>query len=93
MRRTDSSVGTVSGKIIGDANEIVFNGVSHTVYSDGTYSFVAPVGNANAKVLDSNGNIIGSFDITVTAGESTAVGEYIVTEQKPATESDTVRYR
>ncbi len=78
IRRTDTTVGTVSGKIIGDAEEIVYNGVSHTVFSDGTYSFVAQSGGGKATVVDFNGNEIGSFDITVTAGGTTEAGEYTV---------------
>lgn len=82
IRRTDLSVGTVSGKIIGEnATEIVYNGKSHTLFSDGTYSFIASSSNGVATVLDNNGNEIGSFDITVEAGRETPAGEYIVNSQ------------
>lgn len=78
IRRSDSSVGTVSGKIIGNADIIVYNNVSHTVYSDGTYSFVAPEGNCTAEIFDKYGNSIGTFEITVSAGQTTAVDDYTV---------------
>lgn len=78
IRRTDSSVGTVSGKIIGSAAEIVFDGVSHTVFSDGSYSFVASEGSGAAQILDSAGTEIGCFELTVTAGTETDAGEYII---------------
>ncbi len=91
IRRTDSTVGTVSGKIIGEnASEIVYNGKSHTLFSDGTYSFVAASGNGVATVLDNIGNEIGSFELTVEAGEEISAGEYIinsVSESEPVTET------
>lgn len=88
IRRTDPTVGTVSGRIVGDAAEIVYNGVSYTVFSDGTYSFVAQSGSGKAIVVDRNGNEIGSFDISVTAGEVTEAGEYTVHQNSHATETD-----
>lgn len=91
IRRSDSTVGTVSGKINGDAAEIVFDGVSHTVYADGTYSFVASSGSGRASVLDEKGNMVGSFEISVTAGETVDAGEYVVENDRPATETDAVR--
>lgn len=79
IRRTHSSVGTVSGKITGDnAETISFNGVSHTLFSDGTYSFVADAGSAAAEIYDKDGNLLGSFDLTVTAGETTLAEEFII---------------
>lgn len=79
IKRTDSTVGTVSGKIIGEnAAEIVYNGKSHTLFSDGSYSFVASSGSGVAQVLDNLGTEIGSFEITVEAGEEASAGEYII---------------
>ena len=79
IRRTDSTVGTVSGKVIGDnVSEIVYNGKSHTIFSDGTYSFVASSGSGVAKILDNNGNEIGSFDVAVEVGKETSAGEYMI---------------
>lgn len=78
IRRSDSSVGTVSGKIIGDAGSILYNGISHTVYSDGTYSFVSPEGKDTAEIFDKYGNSIGTFEITVTAGQTITVDDYNV---------------
>ena len=78
IRRSDSSVGAVSGKIIGEAETIVFDGVSHTLYSDGTYSFIAAEGIGVAEILDSCGNSVGSFELTVTAGQSITAEDCIV---------------
>ncbi|MBQ3007312.1 MAG: S8 family serine peptidase [Clostridia bacterium] len=78
VRRANPQVGTVSGKIIGEADEIIYNGVSHTVFSDGTYSFVAPEGSGNATVVDRSGETLGSFVISIVAGETTEAGEYII---------------
>lgn len=79
IRRADTSVGTVSGKIIGaGAAEIEFNGVSHTLFSDGSYKFVAKEGSGIAKVIDSNGAEIGSFNMTVTAGAETQINNYVI---------------
>lgn len=83
IRRTDESVGTVNGKIIGNGAEtVVFNGVSHTVYSDGTYSFVAPEGTSDAEIFDKNGNLLGKFELTVSAGQKTEAADYIVYEEE-----------
>ncbi len=80
IRRSYSTVGTVSGKIIGNAEEIVYNGVSHTVFADGTYSFVAAEGAGEAEICGADGNVIGTVEITVTAGQVTAVPDYIIGE-------------
>lgn len=79
IKRTYSSVGTVSGKIIGgEAAEIVFNETAYTVFSDGSYEFVAKEGSGVAKVLDGSGAEIGSFDITVTADAETQISDYVI---------------
>lgn len=78
IRRTDSSVGTVSGRIIGSADTILLDDFSHTVYSDGTYSFVAAEGSYTAEIFDKYGNSIGTFDVTVTAGQTVVVNDYNV---------------
>ncbi len=79
IRRTDSQVGTVSGRIIGEkCSEIVYNGRSHTVFSDGTYSFVAPSSSGTVSVLDDYGNEIATFEITVEAGREMSAGEYVI---------------
>lgn len=88
IRRSDSSVGTVSGRIFGNADEIIYNGVSHTVFSDGTYSFVAPSGSGTVTVIGRNGNSVGSFNITVTEGVTTHAGNYFVGSNPSATPSD-----
>ena len=76
---TDSDFGTVSGKIIGEkASEIIFNEKTYTLFSDGTYSFVAPESDGIAIVVDETGNEIGSFLLTVEAGKETSAGEYAV---------------
>lgn len=74
IRRTDKTVGTVQGYVSTDAEEIEFDGVSHTVFSDGSFSFVTPAASGIANVKDSVGNIIESFNIEVTAGETTYIG-------------------
>ncbi len=77
IRQTDLTAGTVSGKIIGEnASEILYNGRKHTLFSDGTYSFVAPASSGTATVLDNLGNEIGSFELTVVSGAETSAGEY-----------------
>ena len=79
IRRTDSTVGTVSGKIIGeDAAQIVYNEKSYTLFSDGTYSFVSPASGGTATVLDSLGNTLGEFEISVVAGNEISAGEYVI---------------
>lgn len=78
IRRTDLSVGTVSGKIVGSAETIVYSGVAHTVYSDGTYSFVAPESSGTAEIFDRYGNSIGSFELTVIAAQTTVAEDYNV---------------
>ncbi len=71
--------GRVSGRIITDKEnvEVVYGGVAHTVYSDGTYSFVAPEGNRALTFTDSSGNSIGTVDISVVAGDTVEVLDYV----------------
>ncbi len=89
IRRTYSSVGTVSGKIIGDAEEIVCNGVSHTVFADGTYSFVVPKGTYEAEIYSADGSLAGLVEITVTADQTTTVDDYVIEDAEPDHEPDT----
>lgn len=78
IKRTDTSVGTVSGRVVDEnAVEIELGGVSHTLFSDGSYKFVAKEGNGIAKVLDINGTEIGSFDVSVIAGTHTQINDYV----------------
>ena len=80
IRRT-YSVGTVEGKTDNQAvAEVLYDGVSHTVFSDGTYSFVAPEGSGAVQLLDSDNNVVSSFDITVTAGQTTVVSDDVSAE-------------
>lgn len=65
IKRTVSAVGTASGNAGADAETIVYGGKSYTVYSDGSYSFVAPAGSGTAETYDSNGNLINTFELTV----------------------------
>ncbi len=87
IKRTYPTVGTVMGTAKG-AYEIVYGGVSHTVFSDGTYSFIAREGSGKAELKDAGGKTVGSLDIIVTAGQTCNVGEYII--NYPATASDAV---
>lgn len=88
IRRTDSTAGTAEGKIIGDAAEIVYNGVSHTVFADGTYSFVAAEGTSEAEIYGADGSLAGTVEITVTAGQVTTVADYTIAEAEPDPEPD-----
>ena len=77
IKQSYDTVGTVNGRIIGaDASEIEFNGKKHTLFSDGSYSFVESAMSGNAVVFDSLGNEIGSFELTVVAGAETSAGDY-----------------
>ncbi len=90
IRRTDSSVGTVSGRIIGEgAVSIGFDGVLHTLFSDGTYSFVGGEGVGVASVLNSAGEELGSFDLSITAGEKTIAQDYVIGTEIPPVEEET----
>ena len=73
LRRCNSNMGTVKGNVSKSAATIEYNGVSHTVFSDGTFSFVAESGTGMAKVKNSSGTVIDSFNITVNAGETVTV--------------------
>lgn len=73
IRRTDKNMGTVEGTVNESAETIEFDGVSHTVFSDGTFSFVAAAGSGTAEVKNASGTVIDSFNITVKAGETVTV--------------------
>ncbi len=86
IKRTDSAVGTVSGRVVGsEAVLIEFGGVLHTLFSDGSYNFVAREGSSVARVLDGNGAEIGSFDVVVTAGTEVQIKDYVIqgSEEEP----------
>ncbi len=79
IRLTDKTAGTVNGRIIGEnASAIVYNGKSHTLFSDGTYSFVDSESCGTAKVLDNLGNEIGSFEVDIVSGMNISAGDYII---------------
>lgn len=73
LRRGNSNMGTVKGNLGKSAVTIEYNGISHTVFSDGSFSFVADAGNGIAKVKNSSGTVIDSFNITVHAGRTVTV--------------------
>lgn len=69
IRRGNNKMGTVKGTVSKSAATIVFDGVSHTVFSDGSFSFVAPAGSGVAQVKNSSGSVIDTFSVTVKAGK------------------------
>lgn len=79
IKRTDSTVGTVSGKLPARTAETVeFGGVEYTVLTDGSFSFVSKEGSGTAVVRNGKGEEIGSFELTVTAGETIVLGNIIL---------------
>lgn len=79
IRRTDSTVGTVSGRLnLKTADTVEFCGVEYTVLADGSFSFVAKEGSAVAVVKNATGEEIGSFELTVTAGETLNLSKIII---------------
>ncbi|MCR5151502.1 MAG: S8 family serine peptidase [Clostridiales bacterium] len=76
LRRTYGNLGSVSGKVrIYDREHTVvtFNGKSHTVLYDGSFSFITSEGSGEITVSGADGKPLYTADITVTAGEETAV--------------------
>lgn len=79
IKRSDATVGTVSGKLPArTAATVEFGGVEYTVLTDGSFSFVAKEGSGTAVVINSSGEDIGSFELTVTAGETVDFGNIIL---------------
>lgn len=75
IRRTDNTVGTVSGITSANgASLIEFGGTSYTVLSDGSFSFVAPSGSGVAVIRNASGEEIGSFELSFAAGETVNLG-------------------
>ncbi len=75
IRRTDETVGTVSGVITAeDAATVEFGGTQYTVLPDGSFSFVASAGSGTATVRNSAGEAIGDFEISFAAGETVDLG-------------------
>ncbi len=71
IKRTDPSVGTVMGKLPARvAATVEFGGVEYTVLSDGSFSFVAKEGSGTAVIRNEAGEEIGSFELTIIAGET-----------------------
>ena len=67
LKRGNKDFGTVMGTLSETAETIEFDGVVHTVYSDGTFSFVAAAGSGAATVRDASGEVIDIINITVEA--------------------------
>lgn len=88
IRITYPNYGTVSGSIVGDAAEVRYNGVCHTVFSNGNYSFVAPAGTGEIEAFNAKGESLGKVDITVVEGKTTAADRIIVNHIDFATETD-----
>lgn len=88
IRRSDSTVGSVVGEADTQAAEIVFDSVSHTIYSDGTYSFVTSAKSGKADFFDKNGKKLGSINLTVETGKTTEAEYFSVGNYPPATPSD-----
>ena len=71
IKRTDSTIGTVSGKLsLREAATVEFGGVEYTVLADGSFSFVAKEGSGVAVIRNAAGEEIGSFELAITAGET-----------------------
>lgn len=71
IKRTYPTVGTVSGKLSArKAATVDFGGVQYTVLADGRFSFVAEEGSGTAVIRNASGEEIGSFELTVIAGET-----------------------
>lgn len=88
LLRTNGDWGSVNGRIIADTDcEIIYNGVSHTVLSDGSYSFVAAEGSGQATVVDSDGAELGKIDITVLEGQNTQIPDFVYSEE-PGVDTD-----
>lgn len=76
IKRTDNTVGTVRGNFSEavSASVVEFGGAEYTVLSDGSFSFVAPAGSGTATVKNSDGEEIGSFELSFSAGETVDLG-------------------
>ncbi len=91
LLRTNSDWGRVTGKVVcdEDVSEIVCDGVSHTVLSDGSYSFVAPEGYSSLSILDENGDEIGTVDVIIEEGATVEAPDFENTPEPPAEETTT----
>lgn len=79
IKRTDSTVGAVSGKLPARiAAAIEFGGTEYTVLADGSFSFVAKENSGMAVIRNEKGEEIGSFELTVTAGKTVELSEFIL---------------
>lgn len=79
IRRTDSTVGTVNGKLPARlAATVEFGGTEYTVLPDGSFSFVAKESSGTAVVRNAAGEEIGTFELAVTAGETVDSGNIII---------------
>lgn len=75
---TKPDIGRVSGKYVDEnADSIVFNGESYTLFSDGSFSFVAPASSGTAIIVDNYNCKLGTIEITVEAGCETFAGEFL----------------
>lgn len=76
IKRTDSTVGTLSGVAEDEgAATVEFNGKQYTILSNGSFSFVATEGEGTLNVLDGSGNVLRSIETAIIAGETTNINE------------------
>jgi len=79
---TTATRGLVTGRILDekgnpvkDARIVFDTGEEAVTKSDGSFSLEVTAGNRSAVIYDRNGNVIGTFDLFVIAGEESDIGE------------------
>ena len=73
LKRTKGNMGTVTGTVEFTDTEnatVNFNGKSYTIYTDGSFSFVAEEGSGVLSIIDENNNVVYEKEITFVKGET-----------------------
>ncbi|MBR2730717.1 MAG: S8 family serine peptidase [Clostridia bacterium] len=78
---------TVTGTAPEGTAELRFAGVTHTVYSDGSFDFVATATEGTAEALDANGQALATADVQARAGETVTLTLTAPTEEPPTDEA------
>ena len=84
LRGTAETI-TVTGTAPAGTAEIRFDGMTHTVYSDGSFEFVATAFEGTAEALDAGGQVLASADV-LAAGETVSLDLTAPVEEPPAEE-------
>ncbi|MBR4726487.1 MAG: S8 family serine peptidase, partial [Clostridia bacterium] len=87
LRGTAAQTVTVTGTAPAGTTDVRIDGVTHTVYSDGSFTFVSTVLEGDVEALDANGQVLAAAQLQAQAGETVTISMTPPAEEPPAEEA------